>query len=291
VSTPEDDRQGGRPFNVFISDWEEAPASLPPDVSAWAIGDVHGYLEHLEALLGAVERQAATAPPGPKHLVIIGDTIDRGPDNIAALERPGAIDIPGVTVTALWGNHEEFLDRFLHDEDVDEGFLEFWAANGGLATLANLGISPGELRRREAREIISQVRASTPRSVDQALGRLRRSLRLGGYLFVHAGVHPLYPLADEEHQRLTTIREPFLSGKGWIHDFAVVHGHSIVGPDIAPHRIAVDSGAYYTGVLSCVELRGARARFIAVTRDESLDALLKIRGRRPLSAETWRRLR
>jgi serine/threonine protein phosphatase 1 len=281
---------GGGPFNIFISDWENAPAALPAGVSAWAIGDVHGHLGHLNALLGAVETRIAMAPPGPRHLIIMGDTIDRGPDSIAALERCASLTLPGVTVTRLLGNHEAFLDHFLRGEDADERFLVFWTDNGGLATLANLGVSNGDLRTREGRSIIQTVRATAPWTVRQALDGLEPSLRLGGYLFVHAGVHPLYPLDDTEHQRLTTIREPFLGGEGWMHDFVVVHGHSIVGPDILAHRIAVDSGAYYTGVLTCVELRGDQARFIVATRDRDLDGLLKIRGRRPLAGETWRRL-
>lgn len=275
-------------FNLFISEWEDAPARLPAGVSAWAIGDVHGHLDHLNALLAAVETLIAEAPPGPRHLVMMGDYIDRGPANIGVLQRVAALRIPGVTVTRLLGNHEQFLDRFLNDETVEPDFVDFWAANGGLATLVDMGVYPGDIRRYGPLAVIDQVRATAPGSIRLALGELELSLRLGGYLFAHAGVHPLYPLDDAEQQRLTTIRQPFLDGEGWIHDFVVVHGHSIVGPDLERHRIAVDSGCYHTGVLTCVELREDRARFICATRDETLDGLLRIRGRRPLSSETWR---
>ncbi len=278
------------PFKLFISDWEAAPARLPDGVSAWAIGDIHGYLGHLDALLTAIRLRIAAAPPGPRHLVSVGDSIDRGPDNIATLLRLADLQIPGVTVTRLWGNHEEFLDRFLNDGSLGEDFVDFWSMNGGLATLANLGVTPGDIRRQGPAAIIAAVRAATPASVRQALSTLTPGLKLGGYLFVHAGVHPVRALADGESQRLTTMRQPFLDGEGWLHDFAVVHGHSIVGPDIKPHRISVDSGAYATGVLTCVELHGDQARFIAATRDDNLDGLLKIRGRRSLAAETWRAL-
>ena len=44
-------------------------------------------------------------------------------------------------------------------------------------------------------------------------------------------------------------------------------------------------------VLTCVELRDDRVRFIAATRDDDLERLRLIPGRRPLSAEHWRRVR
>lgn len=275
-------------LNTFISDWEPGPARLPADVRAWAIGDVHGHLRHLEALLLAVEARVDAAPPGEKHLVMLGDTIDRGPDSLAALRRAATLEIPGVQTTALWGNHEEYLQRFLSGPDASEDFLRFWADNGGLATMANLGLNPDDFASRPAAETIAAGRALAPAGVLDALSRLKMDVRIGSYLFVHAGVHPRHGLDDEGVQRLTTMREPFLAGENWSHDFAVVHGHSIVGPDIRPHRISVDSGAYYTGVLTAVELRDTRARFICVSPDPNLDALLKVRKRRSLSSETWR---
>lgn len=278
----------GRP-HIFVSDWEAAPARLPAGLTAFAIGDVHGQLDLLDALLDACRVLLALAPPGPRHLIALGDYIDRGPDNIAALERAAFLEIPDVVVTALMGNHEETLEECLRG-DPGPGFIETWAMNGGLKTLANLGVRPAAMRRLDETAIIDQVRRNAPASVFLALDRLEIGLRLGGYLFVHAGVHPRHELGAAEHQRPTTIREPFLSGKGWRHDFAVVHGHSIIGPDIAPHRIAVDSGAFWTGVLTAVELRDDQARFIAASREGDLETLRRIPGRRPLSAERWRPL-
>jgi serine/threonine protein phosphatase 1 len=273
---------------LFLSEWEDSPAWLPRGVSVWAIGDVHGHLAHLDALLSGVTRLMDAAPAAERHLITLGDYIDRGPANIATLLRVASLAPPGVEVTRLRGNHEEFLAKFLNEPDVGEGFLDFWMANGGLATLMNLGVSLDDLRRLGADAVIDRVRRTASKAVHDALSSLVLGRRLGGYLFVHAGIHPVNLAADGAHLKPTTIREPFLSAETWAHDFVVVHGHSIVGPDIEPHRIAVDSGCYYTGVLTCVELRDRRARFLCATRDESLDGLRKIRARRALSEETWR---
>jgi serine/threonine protein phosphatase 1 len=231
----------------------------------------------------------AEAPPGPRHLIVMGDYIDRGPACLGAFERVAHLRVPGAEVTRLLGNHEEFLDRFLTEDDHGGDFLRFWAVNGGLETLADMGVSP-RLAERAPAQAIAQGRAGAPDWLRPGLAGLSLGLRLGGYLFVHAGVHPRYPLEDGDHQRFTTIRQPFLDGDGWIHDFAVVHGHSIVGPDVERHRIAVDSGAYYTGVLTCAELRADQVRFICATPAHTLDGLIRVRGRRPLSAERWRPL-
>ena len=43
----------------------------------------------------------------------------------------------------------------------------------------------------------------------------------------------------------------------------VVHGHTISPEaDIAPNRIGIDTGAYYSGHLTCLVLEGATRRFI-----------------------------
>ena len=87
----------------------------------------------------------------------------------------------------------------------------------------------------------------------------------GGYLFVHAGVQPAQPLETQQAADLIWIREPFLTGVGWCHDFAVVHGHTPLGPDVHTHRIGIDSGCFRTGALSAVELADDRLRFHVVS--------------------------
>ncbi len=278
-------------IELFISEWEDGPASLTANTTAWAIGDVHGQDDLLEALLVAVRMVSSGTAAHHRHLVTLGDYIDRGPGSIAALRRAAEIEMPGVQITPLLGNHEVYLYDLLYDDDFDQYGLDHWVANGGLFTLKNLGVGPEDLRRGGAAGMIEKVRATVPEAVRAGLGRLRIMVRLGGYLFVHAGVHPRQPLDATSTETLTTIREPFLSGRGWSHDFAVVHGHSIIGPDIAPHRIAVDSGAFWTGVLTCVEISGDKVRFIAAARNGDMDRLRVIPGRRALSSESWRPLR
>ena len=74
------------------------------------------------------------------------------------------------------------------------------------------------------------------------------------------------------------LREPFLSGRDWRHPFTAVHGHTIRGPEVLPHRIAIDSGAYRTGVLTAVQLADERLRFFCVTSEPKLKAFKRLPG-------------
>lgn len=99
---------------------------MPP--RTFAIGDVHGALDHLDRLL------ARLPPLTPEDtLVFLGDYLDRGPHSREVVERVRALqsECPA-EVIALRGNHE---DAWLRVVDQGwEGFL-FPPGNGCLATL------------------------------------------------------------------------------------------------------------------------------------------------------------
>ena len=47
------------------------------------------------------------------------------------------------------------------------------------------------------------------------------------------------------------------------HGKMVVHGHTIMAePQVRPNRIGIDTGAYATGVLTCLVLEGSARRFL-----------------------------
>ena len=74
------------------------------------------------------------------------------------------------------------------------------------------------------------------------------------------------------------MREPFLSGANWSHDVTVVHGHTIRGHEVLPHRIAIDTGAFRTGVLSCAQLERDRMRWISVTKAVDISAMSALKS-------------
>jgi len=85
---------------------------------------------------------------------------------------------------------------------------------------------------------------------------------VGDYAFVHAGVRPGVALAHQEERDLLWIRGEFLQATGPFGK-VIVHGHTpMEEPQVTPHRLGLDTGAYATGVLTAVRLDEASQRFI-----------------------------
>ena len=84
----------------------------------------------------------------------------------------------------------------------------------------------------------------------------------GDYYFVHAGIRPGISLHKQVFEDQLWIREPFLSSNR-DHGAVVVHGHTISDQVIMqPNRIGLDTGAYHSGVLSCLVLEGSGRRLL-----------------------------
>ena len=247
----------------------------------FVVGDVHGHLEHLDAMLSLVKIESGRARERGLacQLVLLGDYVDRGPSSVGTLRRVSRVlDTAGVPAHALCGNHDHYLIEFLLAERPDPEALEAWCGNGGLTTLGELGIDEAELVARDPVELAARARAAAGPETLAVLRRLELYRKIGGYVCVHAGISPTRPLGEHGRNEFLWLREPFLGGRGWKHPFTAVHGHTIRGPEVLPHRIAVDSGVYRTGVLSAVQLNGNRLRFLCVTSEPKLKAFKRLPG-------------
>jgi serine/threonine protein phosphatase 1 len=104
---------------------------------------------------------------------------------------------------------------------------------------------------------------SMPAAHVEFLDRLQTWFECGDYLFVHAGVRPGVPLAQQHEKDLLWIRDEFLKSK---EDFGkiVIHGHTPVATaEICPNRINIDTGAYASGLLTCLILEAEKSWLIA----------------------------
>jgi serine/threonine protein phosphatase 1 len=216
-----------------------APARLPPGLRLYAVGDPHGCTEKLDAIHAVIAEDAARAPEPERAIVYLGDYVDRGRDSRGVIARVLA---PPITAAVhLCGNHEAMMLDAL-DRPGDEAALALWLRNGGVATLASYGLT-GEAEP-------ATWAARLPPDHLAFLRRLARRHRVGGYLFVHAGVRPGVPLDAQDEEDLIWIREPFLSSDA-DHGAVVVHGHTPErAPVIRPNRIGLDTGAVYGGRLT-----------------------------------------
>ena len=110
------------------------------------------------------------------------------------------------------------------------------------------------------------------RNVPQKHIEFLQSLKLlhvaGTYCFVHAGIRPGITLQEQRNEDLLWIREDFTRSPA-LHDHVVVHGHSIKPEvDFLPNRIGIDTGAFHTGVLTCLVLEGEQQRLLQTGRSD-----------------------
>ena len=210
---------------------------------------------------------------------MLGDYVDRGPDSLGTLRRLIGLERSlGIPVHILCGNHDHYLVEFLLADQPEPEALEAWCGNGGLTTLNELGIRRAEVLNRDPADLAARARAKAGPEVLSLLRRIQLTRPVGRYVCVHAGVSPAQPLAENSRRELLCLREPFLAGKSWRHPFTAIHGHTIRGPEVLPHRIAVDSGTYRTGVLSALQIENDRLRFVCVTSDPKLKAFKRLPG-------------
>jgi serine/threonine protein phosphatase 1 len=202
----------------------------------YAIGDIHGCLDHLERLLEEVNPDLHR-----DKLVFIGDYIDRG------FNSRGVVDYvlrlrklyPPENLICLKGNHEVMLLDFL------KGFnQELFLLNGGRSTLRDYW---GEYwdRRGSLR---------LPPDHEEFYLSLKKYYETPDYIFVHAGLIPGVPLSQQDEEDLFWIRGEFIAS---FEDFGrrVIFGHTPMKyPLVMPNKIGIDTGAVYGNFLTCVRL-------------------------------------
>jgi serine/threonine protein phosphatase 1 len=234
-------------------DFIPAPSSLPPGQRVYAIGDVHGCLDRLQAIHQLITSDLTERPAEHPILIHLGDYVDRGPDSAGVVARlaDDAL-LPGAHTVNLMGNHEHMMLAALASGDAES--TELWLANGGADSLLSWGV-PHSAQPRE-------WPAYLPIPHLLFLRDLAVSHEVGGYLFVHAGIRPGIPLERQSRHDLMWIREPFLSSRQTFGP-VVVHGHTPrQEPVVRPNRIGIDTGAVMGGVLTCAVLEEDRLGFI-----------------------------
>jgi serine/threonine protein phosphatase 1 len=231
----------------------------------FAIGDVHGCAEELQALIHKLPLDQDSI------LVFLGDYVDRGPDSKGVIDT--VLDLSEIyNVIALKGNHEWLMQQYLakpNDPVASGNFI----LNGGSATLASYSTDG--------------VTFSIPASHRDFLDGLELFHVTDKHFFVHAGIPPNYDFQTKPDEKMAHqflwIRNVFLDSKQkWPR--IVVHGHTPVEKaEQLPNRINLDTGCVFgrrltamnmaTGELYSVErnqverptfltqtLRGGRAR-------------------------------
>jgi serine/threonine protein phosphatase 1 len=243
---------------------ESAPtAAMPAGTRAYALGDIHGRADLFAALIASVEADDAARGAAETTMILLGDLVDRGPDSarVIALARDWQNRRP---VRILMGNHEEMFLEALESDEVLRHFLRF----GGRETLLSYPIDAADYARAELAETRAIALAAIPEADLAFIRSFEDQVRLGDYLFVHAGIRPGVPLEDQRSGDLRWIRETFLNHPASFGP-VVVHGHTIFAePEVRHNRIGIDTGAYTSGRLTALGLEGT-ARWTIEAREEA----------------------
>ena len=258
---------------LFQKKGSDDAAHIPIGKRVYAIGDIHGCLDELDTVLQKIQDDCAStdlaasvfkdeedssAQSKPK-LVFLGDYVDRGPDSKGVLDRLTKLQKTTPDTIFLKGNHEALMLEFLAAPDATERWLDW----GGDETLQSYGISTILGRRNE--DLAAELKERLPAEHLTFLNNLSLTHQEGDYLFVHAGIRPGVPLADQKEEDLLWIRKKFhkmnVSERP---SQVVVHGHQPVEKPLdAGWRIDVDTGACWSGRLTAVALEGTSRRFIS----------------------------
>lgn len=140
----------------------------------------------------------------------------------------------------------------------------FWLSYGGLATLMSYEVQEvaQAMTPERLRAVAARLEEKLPAAHRRFLEALRLSWQAGGYFFCHAGVCPDLAKADQPEDSLLW-GDPDFFERRWKEDLRVVHGHHVrTAPEIGPHRIGIDTGAYFTGRLTALRLEGAGASIL-----------------------------
>lgn len=238
--------------------------SFPQGVRIYAVGDVHGCLEPLKRLEEMIMQSAHDCGLNA-GVIFLGDYVDRGPNVAGVLDHLSRGNFAGLPTRFLMGNHEDiFLGAM-----ADPALIRDWLRWGGMATLASYRVTlPQGADPRERDQILADAMAAAlPPHHRDFLDRLEISIRLGDYLFVHAGIRPGRPLDRQSRHDMLSIREPFLSSSKPL-PCRVVHGHSVsFEVQSTPTRIGIDTGAYATGRLSAILIEDNRTEILSVGGD------------------------
>ena len=223
----------------------------------YAVGDIHGRLDLLTEMVARIRGDLAARPHPDPLVVFLGDYIDRGPEVRGVVEALMALKADPLPTRFLLGNHDSYVRAYLDAPDwFDRTYHWLHESMGGNATLASYGVPGASWQQAEAtRDAFAEA---FPAEHMAFLDACELAIPIGGYTFVHAGIRPGVALDRQDRDDLIWIREPFLSSTADLGS-KVVHGHTIV-PAVEHHanRIAIDTGAVRTGVLSCLVLDGDR---------------------------------
>lgn len=235
-------------------------ARVPEGRRVYAIGDIHGRNDLLLKLLEKIDADDQKRGGADTELILLGDLVDRGPDSAAVIETALELSQRSNKVRFLKGNHEEIFLRACRKNDPQ--ITRYFLRIGGEATILSYPITRAEYLRLSVEDLGARLATLVPQEHLDFLGKFEDQIVIGDYAFVHAGVNPAAPLAEQKKTDLRWIREEFLGYQGNL-EKVIVYGHTIYDDvEEAGCRIGIDTGAWETGHLTAIGLEGGERWYL-----------------------------
>jgi serine/threonine protein phosphatase 1 len=270
----------GTMLPVEISPWLPAPFALNGE-TVFAVGDVHGCLDEMTALLETIRTLAAEST-GPRRLVYLGDMIDRGPSTTGVLHRwAEGEDLRGVDrIDRVIGNHEIIMLLTLRGEAQAGKAAAMWLADhtGGAKVLAEMRAA---VRDPSAAPTYALATEALGEEVMRLLLVQRSHVAVGNTVFVHGGLEGgseieaflATPWTAGMQARWAWITKGFLDWQAGFGGTLVVHGHtppkkhrplSLMEDTLVfqEDRLCLDGGSALTGIVAGAEIREGRYRLL-----------------------------
>ena len=233
--------------------------ALPAGERIYAIGDIHGRRDCLDALLAKIDADDASRGGASTSLVFLGDLTDRGDDSRGVVEH--VMEIAATRACKLlMGNHEEVL---INAWEGDVPSVRLFHRIGGRETLLSYGVTEAEYDAADFGRLIELLGEHGPAEHIAFLRLFDDVHARGDYLFVHAGIRPGCPIDQQDPGEMRWIRERFLNDPR-DHGAMIVHGHTVTADvDEWPNRIGIDTGAYASGRLTALGIEGTTRWFLS----------------------------
>lgn len=225
-----------------------------------ALGDVHGCVHALDAVLERIRVQAEDT------LVFLGDVIDFGHESAAVLDRMLKLQWQ-CRVVLIRGNHEQMFLEALKSEEAFESWMMF----GGYDTLTSyrFGAKLSEV----PAEHVAVIEASLPYFETES------------HIFVHANYDPELPLSEQPEYllRWTLLEDPYPGPHDSGRKVVVGHTEQRNGEILdLGHVVCIDTYCRGYGWLTAMDVNSGTiwqaSRFGAMREGEPVEPLRQLKG-------------
>lgn len=215
-----------------------------------ALADLHG---HYQELIGLYKQLLASGfDPERDTLIQLGDVVDGGKDSRKVVEWCMDMAARYPHWAFLKGNHSDMLlDAVRYHSRTYGSFNQWWNQGGKQTALSYIPTAATAYERS-----IMQRADYIPKEHLDWLEARPLYHETDRYIFVHAGLRPGIPLAEQRKDDLLWIRDEFIRSP---YDFGkrVIAGHTpMKEPLVMENKIMADTMSFERGKLTAVELSG-----------------------------------